>query len=180
MMKKIFLALVILMLIIALMLSIKPILKWSSDSFWNFVVTQFDKEEKERQQRVENGEIVRGNDTILIWENMYVIGHYYDSNHLNMEGNGVSNIILEKVKKHKVKKKKLYILSEEGYAIIDKSNICRVFITVPKEDFVNGYSTDNEGIQHPISRFVSDEHVQYLSSYDDFATEEKAVFEKME
>lgn len=180
MMKKIFLALVILTLIIALMLSIKPILKWSSNSFWNFVVTQFDKEEKERQQRVENGEIVRGKDTILIWENMYVIGHYYDSNYLNMEGNGFSNIILEKVKKHKVKNKKLYILSEEGYAIIDKNNICRVFITVPKEEFVNGYSTDNECIQHPISRFVNDEHIQYLSSYDDFATEEKAVFKKME
>lgn len=180
MMKKIFLALVILPLIIALMLSVKPMLSWSSNFFREFVVSQFNKEEKERQQRVENGEIVRGKDTVLIWENMYVIGHYYDSNHLNMEVNGVSNIILEKVKKHKVKKKKLYILSEEGYAIIDKSNICRVFVTIPKEDFVNGYSIDNEGIKHPISRFVNDKHVQYLSSYDNFAMEEKEVFEKME
>lgn len=177
--KNVFLILVILAVIVALTISIKPILKWSSNTFWNFVVTQLDKEEKERQQKVANGEIVGGKDTILIWENLYVIGHYYDSDYLEIEENGVSNTILEKVKSHKVKKKRLYIVSEEGYAVIDKSNICRVFITVPKEDFVNGYSTDNAGVQHPISRFLDDEHVKYLNSYDDFTVEEKTMFEKM-
>ncbi|MCC8160329.1 MAG: hypothetical protein LIO53_03275 [Oscillospiraceae bacterium] len=108
-MKKFFGALVILALIVAFVLNIKPLSKWLSDSFWDFVVTEFNNEEKERQQKVEDGEIVSGKDTILIWENMYVIGHYYDSDHLNIERNGTSNIILEKVKKYKVKKKQLYI-----------------------------------------------------------------------
>lgn len=108
-MKKFFGALVILALIVAFVLNIKPLSKWLSDSFWDFVVTEFNNEEKEQQQKVEDGEIVSGKDTILIWENMYVIGHYYDSDHLNIERNGTSNIILEKVKKYKVKKKQLYI-----------------------------------------------------------------------
>lgn len=139
-----------------------------TDSFFNFVAEQLEKEEKERRQKAENGEIVRGKDTILIWGNKYVIGHYYDSNHFETEENGISDTILANVKKYKVKKKKLYILSEEGYAVTDKSNICRVFIL------------GNSGMQYSEGEFVNDEQIQYLSSYDDFSSEEKSVFEKLE
>ena len=179
-MKKTFFGLLILTLIISCLFSMKAVLKWSSKSFWNVVVTLFDNEEKNRQKKSDINEIVRGKDTILIWENMYVIGHYFDSNYLTIERNGISDTILEKVKNYKVKKKKLYVLSEEGYAIIDKENTCRVFITVSKDDFVNGFSTDLDETQHPISRFINDEHIQYLNSYSDFATDEKEIFKKLE
>lgn len=85
--------------------SIKPITNAVSDRFWGFVMKEWDKEEQERIRRVENGEIVRGKDTILIWENMYVIGHYPDSNHLGIKTKEISDVILQKILNHKVKKK---------------------------------------------------------------------------
>ena len=180
MMKKTFFTLGILALIIASMLSIKQTLSWSSNAFWNFVATQFDKEEEERQQMVENGEIVRGKDTILIWENLYEICHYYDSNHLEITSNGISYDILEKVTKHKVKENKLYVLSEEGYAVVDKNNICRIFITVPEKDFVNGYSVDEQGNKHYYTRYIENEYVQYISQFNEYSEEEQKIFNKLQ
>lgn len=180
-MKKVYiLAIIILIVGLILTFSIKPIFNLVGDSFWNFISTQLDKEEAEREKIIKEGGIIRGKDTVLIWENKFEIWHQNDELRLSLEINDLTENILMGIRKYKIIRKKLYIVAEEGYAIIDKDNLCRVYITIPPEEFIEGYSMDNEGIQHPISRFVSDEHVQYLSSYDDFATEEKAVFEKME
>ncbi len=119
-------------------------------------------------------------DTILIWENMYELGHYYDSNHLDMEGNGISDVVLKKVKNHKVKKKRLYVISEEGYAIIDENNLCRVYITIPESEFVEEYSRDSQGNLLYRSRRIEDEHIQYLSGFNEFSDEERKVFRKLE
>ena len=160
--------------------SIKPITNAVSDRFWGFVTKEWDKEEQERIRRVENGEIVRGKDTILIWENMYVIGHYPDSNHLGIKTKEVSDVILEKVLKHKVKKKKLYIVSGEGYAVIDKNNICRVYITIPDDEFVEEYSKDSQGNLLYRSRRIDDEHIKYLSDFYEFSEEELKIFYRLD
>ena len=167
---------IIVVTIIVLPLTVKPILHLSSKSFWNLVVTQFDKEEQERIQKMENGEIVRGKDTVRIWGDMYEIGHYSDSNHLEIYINGHIEQVLTRVKIHKVIKKKLYVISEEGYAVINKSNLCKVYIIVPKNEFVNGYSVDKQGNQIDYSRFIENEHVQYLAQYNEFSMEEQEVF----
>lgn len=92
-------------LIVGIIFSFKPLMKIASDSFWNFIAEQFEKEEQERRQRIENGEIVAGKDTVLIWENKYEIGHFPDSNHLEIYIDGLINPVLKNVTAHKVKKK---------------------------------------------------------------------------
>ena len=179
MQKRYIVAIVILIVGVILAFSIKPIFNLVGDSFWDFISTQLDREERERQQKMENGEMIRGKDTVLIWENKFEIWHHIDEKRLSIENNGVSQDVMKKIRKHKIFKEKLYVLSDEGYAVIDKNNLCRVFITVSPEEFTNGYTIDPEGIQHPMSRLIKDEHIQYLNSYEDFNTEEKAVFEKM-
>jgi hypothetical protein len=167
-----------LLLILICVLNIKPILNKASDTFWDVISNQLEKEEKEREEMTANHEIVRGKDTVLIWNNMYEIGHFSDGNHLSIQTENISDNILEKISKYKVRKKKLYIKSEEGYAVIDENNICRVFITVPADDFVNGYSEDEYGNRTYISRFIEDEHIIYLESYDDFSEDERKIFGK--
>lgn len=165
--------------IILIALSIKPILKYTSNIFWGLIRNQFDKEEAKRMEKIENREIIRGKDTILIWGNVYVIGHYSDGNHLSIETKDVNETILKKVVKYHEKKGKLYIVSDEGYAVIDKNNLCRVFITVANEEFVNGYTEDVEGNRTYISRKIESTNIEYLSEYEFFSAEEKDVFEKM-
>lgn len=180
MMKKHFIILgIIVVAIIVLSLTVKPILRLSSKSFWNFVVMQFDKEEQERKQKIENGEIVRGKDTVRVWGNMYEIGHYSSGNQLEIYVNDITENILEKVKAHKVIKKKLYVISEEGYAVINECNLCKVYVTVPEDEFVNGYSIDEQGNTSYYSRFIENEHIQYLSDFNEFSEEEQEIFNKM-
>lgn len=166
----------IIVVIVALILCIKPILKLSSKNFWDIIVMQFDREEKDRQQKVKNGEIVRGKDTIMVWENMYEIGHYSDGNHLEIAVDGTFDTILERVTIHKIVNETLYIISDEGYAVINKANLCKVYIIVPENEFVNGYSVDEQGNQIDYSRFIENEHVQYLAEYNEFSMEEQEVF----
>ena len=59
------------------------------------------------------------------------------------------------------------------------TNRCKLYITVSPDEFISGYSIDDQGVKHEKSRFVNDEHIQYLSEYDDFTDEEKEIFEKM-
>ncbi len=161
--KKYILIIVSSILILVIACNIKPILHYTSELFWDIVCEQLNREEAERERKTSNGELVRGRDTILIWGNLYEIGHYYDGNDLTLEGQNVSGCILENIKDHKVKGDKLYVISDEGYATIDTENICKVCV--------------GEGEQ--ISQKIEFEKILYLNSYDEFSNEEKKVFEKM-
>jgi hypothetical protein len=178
-MKKNVLVIIISVLFVISVFSIKPLLTISSKCFWSFVTNYLDDAEQKRQSRIENGEIIRGKDTILIWENKYAIGHYPNSNHLEIYINGLPKSILEKITKYKVVKKKLYIISDEGFAVIDKNNICRVFVTVSDDEFVSGFSVDEQGNKHYNSRYVKDENIQYLSAFDEYPTYEQKIFYKL-
>lgn len=167
---------VIIVIIIAIILCIKPILKITSNIFWNIIAVQFDKEENDRQQKVEKGELIRGKDTVLIWGNMYEIGHYSDGDHLEIAVDDTFEIVLEKITVHKIVKESLYIISNEGYAVINKANLCKVYVIVPENEFVNGYSVDEQGNKIGYSRFIENEHVQYLDKYNEFSTEEQEIF----
>lgn len=180
--KRLIIIICILALIVVLIFSFKPLVKITSDSFWNFIAEQLEKEEQERQQKIENGEIVAGKDTILIWENKYEIGHFPNGNHLVIHRNGsigLIDAILEKVTTYKVKKEKLYVVSEEGDAVIDKNNLCKVYVTTPADEFVNDYTLDEQGNKSYISRYIENENIQYLSSFDEFSDEEQKVLNKL-
>ena len=106
-------------------------------------------------------------------ENQLCFNMYYDVS-LEYE-------ILKNVSAHRKKGKRYYIKSDEGCAVVDiKNEISRVFITVPKNEFVKySGSVDEKGEKIYCSCFVEDQHIVYLSSYDDFSTQERNIFKKM-
>ena len=106
-------------------------------------------------------------------ENQLCFNMYYDVS-LEYE-------ILKNVSAHRKKGNYYYIKSDEGYAVVDIANeISRVFITVPKNEFVKySGSVDEKGEKIYRSRFIEDQHIVYLSSYDDFSTQEREIFKKM-
>lgn len=152
----------------------------ASDKFWEFLAEQFEKEEKAREETKYGG---IGKDTIVsLGDGKFRIGKFDDNKVFVMYNEDKTmESLLCKVSKYKETKGKLYVISDEGYGIADsKTNTCKLFVCVPPRQFINGYTSDSEGIQHPISRFINDEHIEYLKSYDEFLSEEKNVFEKME
>lgn len=178
--KKLYTILIIAICTLLCSCSIDVAKEYIANSFWNYIANKLNEEDAERQQKVENGEIVRGKDTVIIWENMFEIGHYSDGNHLSIKNEDYTfDTVIEKIENYTVSNEKLYIVSEEGFVVIDKSNLCRVYITVPDKEFVNGYSTDEDGEKHYISRYLVNEHIQYLSSFDEFSEEERMILNEM-
>ena len=166
-------------MIIALF-SVKPIFKFSTDVFWNFIAEQLEKEEQERLAAIERGEIIIGKDTMLVWNDKYVLYHQAGDDTLCIHyEDGNEESIIGKVTQYKKKKGILYILSDEGYVVIDDKNYCRVYITIPKEEFVSGYYEDKDGKRTYISRFIDDANIKYLESFNDYSEDEQKIFKKM-
>lgn len=138
--------------------------------FWNSIIIQLDKEEAEREKRIEAGLPIRGKDTVLIWRDKYDICKSSNTKLLMIYIDGDEQVVLGKVTDHYIYNKTLYVLSDDGYAVIDNENNCRVFIFTPKEELE--YSTQHYGS-------IEDEHVKYLSSYEEFLESERKVFERL-
>lgn len=108
----------VLLCYIIFIFSVKPAVQFASDKFWGFVSQQLSKEEEEKNQKIANDEIVRGKDTVLIWNNKYEIGHYFDGDHLSIKNEDYTfSNVLKNVKRHKVENEKLYIIFDEGLAV---------------------------------------------------------------
>ncbi len=138
--------------------------------FWNLIDLQFEKEEAEREKRIKTRLPVRGKDTALIWRDKYDICKSSGTKLLRIYIDGDTQVVLDKVKDFDINKKTLYVLSDDGYAVIDNKNNCRVFIFKPKEELE--YSTQHYGS-------IDDEHIRYLSSYEEFSKSEREIFEKL-
>ena len=167
-------------IIIALFL-VKPIFELSTNIFCDFVAEQLEKEEQERLAAIERGEIIIGKDTMLVWHDKYVLYHQAENDTLCIHyEDGNEESVIGKVTQYKKKKGILYILSDEGYVVIDENNFCRVYIAIPKEEFVSGYYEDENGKRTYISRFIDDTNIKYLESFNDFSEDEQKIFKKME
>lgn len=92
--------------------------------FWNLIDIQFDKEEAEREKRIEAGLPVRGKDTTLIWRDKYDICKSSETRLLMIYIDGDDQMVLDKVRDFDIDKKTLYVLSDDGYAVIDNENNC--------------------------------------------------------
>lgn len=159
----------VLLCYIIFIFSVKPAVQFASDKFWGFVSQQLNKEEEEQNQKIANGEIVRGKDTVLIWNNKYEIGHYFDGDHLSIKNEDYTfSNVLKNVKRHKVENEKLYIIFDEGLAVIDKNNICRIYILPP----------GGEENELPEEQYIISEYVQYLSDFAEFTEEEQDILIK--
>ena len=132
--------------------------------FWDLVGAEFDREERIRAEKIANGEIVRGKDTVLIWGDTFEIGHLPDSDNLYIYISGSPHTVLRGVSTYKKTGECLYIIADEGYAIIDNNDFCRIYI-----------NSDSQTDAIDSSR-VESEHLKYLSSFDEFTPSEREVF----
>lgn len=178
-MRKIIFYIIIISLIICFAVNICPLVSYISNSFWTIIGNQLDREEVERENSIKNDNIVRGKDTILIWKNTYEITKHYDGKYLSIKTKEVDDVIIKKIKKYKTENGKLYILSDEGYVVVDKNNKCFVFVSIPENEFVNGYTEDEYGNKTYNSRKIKCSEVKYLLSYDEFSYDDKKVFDEL-
>ena len=125
-----------------------------------------------------------GRDTLLLFcEGKFQILRQGDGKELvvfRRKKCGIADVLLRNVNKYKTQNEVLYLTSGEGFGIIDATScICRLYITVPEEEFVSGYYVDMAGEKHTISRKIESDAVEYLESYDEFTIDERGVFDLM-
>ncbi|MBQ3124097.1 MAG: hypothetical protein IJC09_01580 [Clostridia bacterium] len=141
----------------------------ASNIFWNVINEQFDREEAARLQKIANHEVVIGRDTVAVFGKHYDIGKTYDLNgnridHLSVVIEDAEGVILSGVTHRDRKNGQYYVISEEGYAVIDKNDYCRVYLTVPEEE----------------QDKIESKYIEYLDSYEGFSEKERKYFEKMQ
>ncbi len=181
--KKIFiiiLSLLFIAVIIAVGINIKTISNAVSDRFWSFIAQQLEKEEQARKESPYGGSF--GKDTVVFMgDGKFSIDKVVNEKELIMYNtNGPLDVLLSNVTKYKKKKDILYVIGSEGFGIVDgKTNMCRLLITIPDEEYIDGYAIDANGEKHYKSRYIDDPHITYLSSYEEFTKNERKIFDKM-
>ena len=147
----------------------------------NFVTIKFWEEMFKVRRHTEYGDV--GRDTVYVLGNgKFQILNTAGKRGLIMyrEDDLGTETLLRRVSKYKKVKGTLYIISDDGYGVVEgNTNQCKLYITVPKDEFIKSYGFDSEGQMHTVSAFVEDEHIQYLESFDDFSDNEKKVFDKL-
>ena len=143
-------------------------------------------EDEERQRKKANGEeveIIHGKDTIFEMGDLYCISKYGLDNDrvLMLHDTSPSSDIISRIYDYSFHNNSLYIVSYEGYAVIDKNDLCKVYITVPLEDFMDGkeYGVTSKGERLFYSGKTESEYVVYLDSFDDYSKEEQDKLNEM-
>ena len=80
---------------------------------------------------------------------------------------------------YKIKDHKFYVVTQEGYAVIDQKNIAKILLTVPESEYTNGYSINKNGEKEPYSRFIDNTNIQYIMNFDEFTESEQKVLNKL-
>ena len=165
--------------IVLMAFNVKTISKNISTTFWNVIGRQLDNEETKWKDYPYGRP---GRDTVYwVGDGKFQILKSAGDKELFMyDENKVLHTLLKDVIDYKVKKKLLYVISEEGYGVIDESeNICRLFISIEDSQYISGWSEDESGNRKDISRYLDDTHITYLKSYDEFLSDERVIFEGM-
>ncbi len=144
-------------------------------------------EDEERQRKKANGEEVEyisGKDTVFEWHDKYYItkGGYDNRKTLSIRKRGtLFGDILDRVEDYSFLGTSIYVVSYEGYAVIDKNDLCKVYITVPLEDFIaeKEYGVTPKGERLFYSGKTESEYVVYLDSFDDYSKEEQDKLKEM-
>lgn len=105
--------------------------------------------------------------------NTYEIFHSLDGNDLVIDTANECDTILYRVRAQKVLDNKLYVVSDDGCAVIDKNKICRVFITNFKNKSAEGTEVDSSGEK------TESKNIKYLSDYSEFSKSEKEILNKL-
>ena len=150
---------------IVLLLNIKPILQYVNHAIMQAVSAKMDAEEEDRARRAAEGHIIEGRDTFAIWNDTYAIMRYsVPSLYYRYTPYGQYAdyaCLLENVTEYKTTKHCLYVWSDDGCAVVDENNLCRLYTEKDTTD-------------------ISDyEAIRCLSSFDEFSEEERKQLNKL-
>lgn len=96
----------------------------------------------------------------VVWGDLTIqINHYKSENKLEYVKNEEKTSLLETVKNYKILENKLYVVADDGYAVVDENNIVKIYLTSGNE-------------------FILD-NVIYLTSFDDFEENEQRILKKL-
>ncbi len=140
--------------------------------------------EHELDEKTKNHEVIAGRDTVVVWKNHYQILKGYTLDGVREEDLWITvedadGMILDDLIEHDSKGGCFYVISEEGYAVIDKNSYCRMYITVPKEDFEQGYKENPDGTTTDYTGYIESKYIEYLDSYEEFSEKERKYFDKL-
>ena len=150
---------------IILFLNIKPILQYVNHAIMQAISAKMDAEEEDRARRAAEGHIIEGRDTFAIWNDTYAIMRYsVPSLYYRYTPYGQYAdyaCLLENVTEYKTTKHNLYVWSDDGCAVVDDNNLCRLYTEKDTTD-------------------ISDyEAIRCLSSFDEFSEEERKQLNKL-
>ncbi|MBQ3124095.1 MAG: hypothetical protein IJC09_01570 [Clostridia bacterium] len=163
-MKK-FLVVIIIMITISLS-GCGKIKEKASDTVADFLIEAY---ERELDEKIKNHEVIEGRDTVFVWHDHYEICKNDTLDGVREEDLWITvedadGMILDDLIEYDSKSKYFYVISEEGYAVIDKNDYCRVYLTVPEEE----------------QDKIESKYIEYLDSYEEFSEKERKYFEKMQ
>ncbi len=159
-MKVFTIAIITFILMAVSLLRIESVQNKAIDVFWDVISYQWDSEEAVRQEKIKKHEVVRGKDTVYIWNNHYHILNHMGEKRFSIKIEDASGNLLRQVSLFDVNKGQFYVISEDGYSVIDKNNRCRVFLLTDRN-------------------MIESKYIEYLSSYEDFSERERKHFDKM-
>ena len=143
-------------------------------------------EDAERQKKIANGEeieIATGRDTVLEWgKKFHIVKLGLDNDKVLCVDEGkVFPRVLRRIRDYSFYGNSLYVVSYEGYAVIDANELCRIFITAPLNDFIERkeYGVTSKGESLFYSGKTESEYIVYLDSFSDYSKEEQDKLNKM-
>ncbi len=141
--------------------------------FWGKIESQLDYERSSEE----------GDDFNKIsWGDLsFQINHHKSGNNLEYVSvaDKESYILLKNISSYKIVEGKLYVRSKDGCAIVDENNICKIFVDQSIIKTTGEYTQDKYGNKIYSNQKADKENIKYLSSYDDFSTQERDIFKKM-
>lgn len=116
--------------------------------------------------------------TITIWENMYKISGEKEVV-LSAYSKNLDGDILKNVRNYGYTEDKIYIISDDGYAVINEENICKMYILLPQKQFKRGYEKDENGNRISSSKYVRHKKIIYLNSFEEFSKDEQIILKNL-
>ena len=96
----------------------------------------------------------------VVWGDLTIqINHYKSGNKLDYVKNNEKVSLLEGVKNYKISENKLYVITNDGCAVVDENNMVKIHTTSKYK-----YTLDN---------------VVYLTSFNDFEESEQKILNKL-
>ena len=129
--------------------------------------------ERERSKEVDEYNILSWNDS------KFQINHYSSGNQLDMIENEKTIVLLENIIKYKKITSKLYIITPDDQAIIDKNNIAYIHIGSYDPNNDKDVEIESNGKVLIYSKRYKSNNIIYLESINNFETSDKEILEKL-